>query len=166
MILKDTSRQFEPPPEGLHHAVCVDVVDLGMRPTPWGDKPKLSVVWELDLVNEKTGKRFLASRWFGATLAAKGNLRGILESWRSRPFTREELAGFDPEVLVGANAQIQVVHVIKEDGGVSARVQAVVGAPKGIPKIHPSKDYVRVKDRPETPASPEAHTEDDSEIPF
>jgi hypothetical protein len=167
MLLRDTGKKFDPAPEGLHHAVAVDVCDLGLQDTPWGPKPKIDIRWELDLINEKTGKRFIVSRWFGATLASKGALRPLLESWRGKPFTREELAGFDPEVLIGVNAQVQIVHVLKDDGDVSARVQAVVGAPKGVPKIHPSKDYVRVKDRPGTPVASEAHAEqDDESVPF
>jgi hypothetical protein len=166
MLLKDTSRRFDPVPEGLYAAVAVDVVDLGLTETPWGPKPKLQITWELDLINPQTQRRYILARWFGANLSEKGALRPFLEAWRGKKFTREELAGFDPEILVGVNCQIQVVHKIKDDGQVTSQVQAIVGAPRGVPKIHPSKEFVRVKDRPGTPPASEGHVEDETEIPF
>ena len=167
MLLKDTSRRFDPVPEGLYAAVAVDVVDLGLTETPWGPKPKLQITWELDLINPQTQRRYILARWFGANLSEKGALRPFLEAWRGKKFTREELAGFDPEILVGVNCQIQVVHKIKDDGQVTSQVQAIVGAPRGVPKIHPSKEFVRVKDRPDRPVASDAHTGDDDEsVPF
>ena len=29
------SKSYEPCPAGTHHAVCVDVIDLGMKPNPF-----------------------------------------------------------------------------------------------------------------------------------
>lgn len=165
MLLKDTSRQLEPPPEGLYACVCCDVVDLGLQDTPWGPKPKVQITWELDLVNEQTGRKFCVARWFGANLSEKGALRPFLEAWRGKKFTKEELAGFDPEVLVGVCGQAQITHRIKEDGRVTAQVQAMVGPAKGVPRMHPSKEFVRVKDR--AVAQPEPHkTDDDDSVPF
>jgi len=166
MLLKDTGKRLEPSPEGLHHAVCVDVVDLGLQDTPWGPKPKLQLTWELDLVNEKGGRRFVVARWFGANLSEKGHLRPFLEAWRGRKFTKEELAGFDPEVLVGVNCQVQVVHKIKDNGDVSAQVQAIVGAPKGVPTIRPSLEFVRVKDRTQHPTTEGSGQAEESDVPF
>jgi hypothetical protein len=36
---------YPPAPEGLHHGVCVDIVDLGIVETSFGPKPKWMLVW-------------------------------------------------------------------------------------------------------------------------
>lgn len=165
IMARENKKQYDPAPEGLHHAVCVDVVDLGMQPSPWGEKPKVRLVWEIDLVNEKIGKRFIASRQFGLSLSEKSHLRPFLEAWRSRKFTAEELTGFDLEVLVGVNCQLQIIHNIK-DNSTYANVQAIVPPPKGVPAIRPSEGYVRVKDRPAQGHSDQPEGGDDDSIPF
>ena len=45
IIAKKELSTFTPAPEGLHQAVCCDVVDLGLKNTPWGDKHKIRIVW-------------------------------------------------------------------------------------------------------------------------
>lgn len=146
IIAKKPESIFTPCPEGLHHAVCVDVVDLGIVPTPWGDKHKVRIVWQIDDDNPDTGKRYDTRQQYSLSLHEKASLRNHLESWRGRKFTDEELMGFDLEKLIGANCQIQVVHTITDQGKTYANVQAVVPAPKNTPKLSPL-DYVREKDR-------------------
>lgn len=158
---------FEPCPEGLHRAVCVDVVDMGLVPTPWGDKSKVQLRWQVEEVNTQ-GRRFEVRKMYTNSLGDKANLRKDLESWRGRKFTEGELAGFDLERLLGANAQIQVMHNVTGDGGIFANVAAIVPAPPNAPRLAPA-DYVREQDRPKPlgaggkPASPE---DDDADMPF
>jgi hypothetical protein len=143
MIIKANSG-FVPAPEGLHKAVCVDVVDKGFVETPWGEKPKVRVVWEIEAEMDD-GRRFTVGKTYTASLHEKSNLHKDLRTWRGRPFTAEELAGFDMEKVIGVPCQLLVTHVEK-DGTVYANVAAVTrlqGAP-----LKPSASYVRVKDRP------------------
>jgi hypothetical protein len=148
MLLKDNRTEFTPAPEGLHHAVAVDVVDLGLVQSQFGTKPMLKIVWQLDAENPTNGKRFMVSQRFTQSLHKKSKLRPMLEAWRGKKFTDDELKGFDPEVLVGANCQVQVVHNIGDEGTTYANVQAVVPAPRGAVKMRP-ENYVRIKDRVE-----------------
>ena len=134
-------------PEGLHHAVCVDVVDLGVVTGAFGDKHKVRIVWQIEEENDKL-RRFTARKQYNLTLHEKATLRKDLESWRGRKFTDAELDGFDLEKLLGVNCQIQVVHDIADEGTIYANVQAVVPAPKNVPKLLPL-DYTRDKDRPD-----------------
>lgn len=138
---------FTPCPEGLHHAVCVDVVDLGIVTGAFGDKHKVRLVWQIEEENDKL-RRFTARKQYNNTLHEKATLRKDLEAWRGRKFTEDELRGFDLEKLVSVNCQIQVVHDISDEGTTYANVQAVVPAPKNIPKLVPL-DYTRDKDRPQ-----------------
>jgi hypothetical protein len=151
IIVSYAKRNFEPAPEGLHRAVCVDVVDLGVQPTDWGEKHKVSIRW---LIEEKdmSGKQYMVSSRYTLSLDKKANLRKVLETWRGRKFTAEELAGFDLEKLIGANCQLQVSHSDpSEDGTVYANVQAVVPAVQGLPYLDVPRDYVRAKDRENNP---------------
>jgi hypothetical protein len=143
MILKGGG-DFQPCPEGVHNAVCVDVVDLGVLETPWGSKHKLRIVWEVEAKMDD-GRPFTVRRQFTASLHEKSELCKCLKSWRGRPFTKEELAGFDTEKIVGASAVLVVGHDEK-DGNCWANVTAVSKATK---KLEPSGKYVRVKDREE-----------------
>jgi hypothetical protein len=165
IVVRDNRKAFTPAPEGLHQAVCVDVVDLGLVEGPWGAKPTVEVRWELDLKHEETGGPFLVSKRFTLTLNEKGNLRPMLEAWRGRKFSPPELEGFDLEKLFGVNCQLQLVHVLTERGGVFANVQAVVPLGKGMTKLRPSEGYVRVIDRDKAPVNGEDGHGDDS-VPF
>ena len=161
LIVGDNSKSFEPIPEGLHQAACCDVRSLGLVDTPWGKKEKVEIRWQLDLVNEKTGKRFVAPKRYGASLSKKASLRKDLETWRGRPFTEKELEAFDLEVLLGVNCQIQVQHKPGDDGTVYSNVVAVVPLGKGMTKVR-IEDYVRMAEREGKgkPAEAEAEGED------
>lgn len=149
LILKEESSSFTPPPEGQFLAVCVDVVDLGEMKSEWQGKMsmkhKCRVVFELSEKRED-GSCYRVSRMFTASLSEKANLRAFLQSWRGKPFTREELAGFDTEVLVGINAIVQIVHAERGDR-VYANIDTIMKPMRGMPVLKPSGEYVRVKDR-------------------
>jgi hypothetical protein len=135
---------FVPAPEGLHNACCVDVVDLGDRETTWGLKHKVMLIWEIAAKMED-GKPFTVRKWYTASLNEKSNLYKDLCAWRGRPFTAQELKGFDIENVLGAPCQVFVQHSEK-DGQAYGNVSVVTKAPTG-PKLKPSEHYVRVKDR-------------------
>lgn len=166
IIAKDSRREWTPAPEGLHTAVCVDVVDLGMVPTPWGDKHKVRIIWQIEETNPDTGRRHEVRSDFGLSLSEKGRLRPTLEAWRGRKFTKEELEAFDLEKLLNAPCQVQVVHNISDEGRVFANVQAVVPAAKGMVRLSP-QEYVRVKDRAQQQENngPDMKEESDA-VPF
>ena len=86
IIAKESSGDFTPAPEGLHQAVCVDVVDLGMQDNPFqpGQKRRrVRIVWQINELMEN-GDRFTASRIFTNSLNEQGALRPSLEAWRGR----------------------------------------------------------------------------------
>lgn len=158
-------KTFTPAPAGLHQAVCVDVVDMGLLEVTYAGKTKkqhkVRIVWQLDLDTDDL-KPFTVQKRYTLSLHEKATLRKELESWRGRPFTDEELAGFDLEKLLGANAQVNVQHTTK-NGETYANVISIVPLGRGMQKLTP-RDYVRVKDRAEASPDPEPLTVDD--IPF
>ena len=169
IIAKKPESNYTPCPEGLHQAVCVDVVDLGVLKTTWGDKHKVRIAWQIEEENTDTGRRFDCRKQYNLSLHEKATLRKDLESWRGRKFTEEELAGFDLERLLNVNCQIQVVQDISDEAKVYANVQAIVPAPKNVPKLA-AQDFIREKDQPTTQGNGNSHGDfeevTDDDIPF
>lgn len=156
---------FDPAPEGLHHAVCVDVWEpwTEERPAEWGGGliDKTRIVWLIEETNPKTNRNYEVSQIYTLSLHEKANLCKHLESWRGKQFTDQEKRGFDVEKLIGVNCQIQVIHRIT-DSGTYANVQAIVPAAKNAPKMLVPADYVRKKDRAATTQNHSASADDDT----
>lgn len=147
MILSSKGN-FKPAPEGMHDAVCCDVVDLGIKSTPFGDKHKLRVCFQIAETDPETKKRYYIARQFTASIHPKSGFAKFLQQWRGKALTREELEAFDTEKLIGVNARIVVSHEERE-GEVYANIQAIMKLPKESKKMTVDKDYKRVKDRPD-----------------
>lgn len=135
MKLTEGSKNFEKHPAGTPVCTLIRIIDLGSQEVTWQGATKLShkirFVWEsTELMND--GRPFLVMRDFTASLNSKGNLRPFLEGWRGRAFTDEELAGFDPKVLIGMPCLLSLV----EDGEYT-NVNSAMRLPKGMeaPKI-------------------------------
>lgn len=182
MRVGESQSNFSPAPQGLHHAVCCEIKDLGMVDSPWGSKPTVLISWQLGEEDPDTKRRFRVFRRYNATLgkAAKpSNLRADLESWRGRAFTQTEAESFDLDSLLGKNCQISIVHALK-DGTTYANVKTVVAAPKGVPPLlivkyddaQPAtgtggkKTAAQPASAPADPDDEGATDEDDSEVPF
>ena len=149
MILKEDSgaSSWENPKPGLHQAVCVDIDDLGMQQTNYGEKHQLKLVFELDQ-QRSDGGPIRMGRKYTATLNEKGALRGDLKSWRGADLTVEEKSEFNLEKLVGAQAQLNVEEFQKQDGTAGTAIGAILPPADG-QNLEPSGDYVRAKDRKE-----------------
>lgn len=169
-----TASTFAPCPAGVHQAVCVDVVDLGLLEVTFANETKtkhmVRIAWQIEELTAD-GKPFLVQKRYTASLHEKAQLRKDLESWRGRAFTDDELRAFDLEKLIGVNALINVMQVARETGKTYANVTAVMPTKKGMPLLKP-RDYVRVCDRPVEGAPAVAGHEDgvalitEDDIPF
>jgi hypothetical protein len=175
------TKNYLPAPEGVHHAVCCDVIDLGMVKSAFLDdkgnekwQHKINVVWQIEELRDD-GKRFQLYKRYTLSLHEKAALRHDLESWRGKVFTSDELAGFDVEKLKGANCLVNVQHKKSPDGTRTyANVVSVMPLLKNMPKIAPL-DYVRPE--PATPSTGPSQAESeqpdtidreltDEDIPF
>lgn len=107
---------FEQPPVGNHPARCVRIIDIGTQRGEYKGtatmKKQVIVAWELpeELVSEgdHAGKPFMVSRFYTQSLSEKANLRHDLENWAGRPMTKEELADFIPNKLLGKACLVTV----------------------------------------------------------
>jgi hypothetical protein len=160
----DSRKEWTPAPEGLHKAVLVDMVDLGIVDGSFGPRHKVRAVWQIEDVSPDDGKRFQVSKMYTLSLNEKANLRKDLETWRGKKFTADELKGFDLEKLVGVNCQLQLIHNITDEGRTYSNVQAIIPLGKGEKRIS-AQEYIRVKYRADIVNKP--LTEDESgDIPF
>ena len=150
IIAKSTGggTDFVPCPQGVWNAVCCDVVDLGVLEVSFGGNKKkqhkIYISWQVEEVMENN-KPFLATKRYTLSLHEKAALRKDLESWRGRPFTDEELEGFDIEKLIGIPCMLNVVEN-RKDGKVYGNVTAIMRLRKGMEPLK-IRDYVRVIDR-------------------
>ena len=123
---------YDPAPEGLHNAVCIMVIDLGVQAGKFGPKSQVLLTWELVEALMDDERPFTLSRRFTASLAKKSTLRPLLESWRGRSFTKQELEGFSLKNVLGKPCQVMVKHNQSADGSRTyANVISVVPAAKG-----------------------------------
>ena len=90
MIVSETRKDFTPAPAGPQQAVCCDVVDLGMKETEYGIKPKLEIRWLLNEFNEE-GEPFMVRNWYTVSFHEKATLRKHVEAWLGRALTAAEL---------------------------------------------------------------------------
>jgi hypothetical protein len=163
---------FVPPPNGLHNAVCVDVVDLGVVNTNFGPKPQVRISFEIDKLmppdprNPAVQKPYVASRWFTKSIGKKANLRKFAEDWRGRQFTPAELEKFDLEKMLNAPAQILIQPSVRADGSTSNGITAIMRVAAGVQPLQPSGFYERVKDRkPQGAPMPHAEVTPGDEVP-
>ena len=87
---------YVPHPEGIHPAVCLDVIDLGLREVEFQGQRKM--VSKVRLVFEteqklEDGRHCTITKNFTASLHPKARLAEFLGKWRGRPVL--------PGVLVG-----------------------------------------------------------------
>lgn len=136
---------FTPVPQGTHIAICDQVVDLGkqvIKSAQYGESIKHQVYirwqipeerYEYTYEGEKREGPSTIGKTYTVSLGEKANLRKDLQAWRGKPFTPDELRGFDIAKLLGVPATITVTHTEK-DGRTFANIASVGGIPKGMPK--------------------------------
>jgi len=140
-----------PPADNLP-ARCVQIIDLGTQESEWegvkSSKRKLRLTWELPTV-EFTGQEGdtyhpVVSREYTASLHEKSILRPMLEAWRGRPFSSDELENFEITKLLDATCLIQVTHKEKKTGGQYAAIANISKLPKGMEcpdRVRPLVEY-------------------------
>ena len=144
VIPSPTQKVREIPDSGYYNAVCVDAVNLGLKPGYNGEeKKKCCLVFELD-ETDSDGRRFILYRTYTVSLHERSSPREDLESWRNKPFTDEELSGgFDLEKVVGQSREIRIIH---KQSGENTYVQIETISPAKT-MVQPSEEYTRVQDR-------------------
>lgn len=131
---------FTPIEAGVHLAICYGIYDLGTHRDEKYEKDRhqIVVLWEVPdsrIEIERDGKhldlpRAISNR-YTLSLNEKATLRKDLEAWRGKPFTAEELDGFDMRNILGKSCQLGIVHVTKGDK-TFAVINSILGLPRGV----------------------------------
>lgn len=135
-IAKEGSN-FTPLPPGTHQARCFGVVDIGTQHSEmFADAWKVMIMWETPherITMDKEGERPMTiSKEYTLSLSKKSNLRKHLETWRGKPFAKEELEGFEVANVIGAPCLLSVIHKQSGSGNTYAAIEAVSAVPKGM----------------------------------
>jgi hypothetical protein len=133
------SGDFKPHPEGIHPAVCLDVMDLGLVETEFQGQKKLVNKVKLTFESEaKTddGKNCTVSKSFTASLHPKAKLSEFIGKWRGRPVVPGE--SVDLGKLIGACCTLVISHQKSMAGKTYASIDAVS---KPTRKVTPSGTY-------------------------
>ena len=130
---------FKPHPEGIHPAVCLDVIDLGLVETEYQGQrrvvPKAKLVFETE---QKTadGRNCTVSKNFTASLHPKAKLADFIGKWRGRPVLPGE--SIDLAKLIGACCTLVISQQQNLVGKTYASIDAVSKPTK---KLVPSGYY-------------------------
>lgn len=140
--------QLEP---GTYIARCYSMIHIGTTSFEWQGQTKKSnkvrISFELPTETKvfkegESAKPWSVSSEYTLSLHEKSKFRPILESWRGKKFTDEEMDNFDVTNLVGVPAMISVIH---NDKGY-AEIATISKLPKGTecpPQVNESQvlDY-------------------------
>jgi len=112
---------FIPVPPGMHLARCYRIVDLGTQESTYMGNVKHvpRVLFQFEVHSEDSqgqplvtsnGEPMTVSKTFTLSLAEKATLRRDLETWRGKPFSKEELRGFELKNVLGQWGMITVAE--------------------------------------------------------
>tara|TARA_R110000744_G_scaffold69132_4_gene140428 strand:+ start:17 stop:655 length:639 start_codon:yes stop_codon:yes gene_type:complete len=117
--LKAEGNDFETLSAGQHLGVCYRIVDLGTREEQYKENPPkkrtlIHVTWETQEELMEDGRPFATGRSYTASLNENATFYKDLVTWRGKPFSEEELKGFDVSKMLGVPANIHIEH--NDDG--------------------------------------------------
>ncbi|WP_155931504.1 hypothetical protein [Methylopila sp. 73B] len=135
---------FQLAPEGQFAAICHKVIDCGTQTVDgqYGVQQKRQVIIGFELHGEnqigdgsgymEDGRPHVVQQKFTLSLGEKSKLRPFLQSWRGRPFTDDELEGFDISKLIAAPCMVTIQHVTSVKGKTFANITGITPKLKSI----------------------------------
>jgi hypothetical protein len=141
---------YQLPPEGVHIARCVGVVDIGTQRSTFGDgkkAPKVILIFELPnelavFVEERGEEPFHQSIIYTNSLGERSNLYRDIVAWQGKGAVdklRDDLG-----LLVGEPCMLNLIHETTKKGTTRSKVIGVTPLPKGMKvpaQISPSLTY-------------------------
>ncbi|MDX1901864.1 MAG: hypothetical protein SFW66_07680 [Gammaproteobacteria bacterium] len=136
LTAKDNGGSFVLAPEGLHVARCYALIDLGeqLNKTYGNHSPKVLIGWEFTDKLMADGRPFIHMQTYTTSLSEKSNLRGLLEAWRGKGFSADELKGFKLSTILGAPCYITTKHSVNQNTQKKwSDVISICRLPAGVP---------------------------------
>lgn len=112
-------------------ALCVDAIDLGECVKQYKGEPpyiaeEYAFIFYTGAMNPDTGRPFEVKVQCTVSMGKKANLRKLLENWRGKPYTPEQLEkGVDLHRLVGHWGLITIANEVSDAGNRYAKVMSV-----------------------------------------
>jgi hypothetical protein len=134
-------KTYTPAPSGNFPAICISFIDCGTQETSFGYKRQIKLRWELPTEKMADLRPFTITQTYTWSMNAKSRFRQDLESWRGRPFRKEDFGseGFDTRKLLGVACLLNIIH--KESGDQTyANIQSISPIPKGMPAPGPASN--------------------------
>lgn len=131
---------FELTPAGSHVAICYRIIDLGTQIIEFNGETKrqhkIMIGWELTNEPMLDGRPFSINKRYTYSSSDKSTLRKDLESWRGKPFSKEDFGKFDIFKLIGIPCMLGVVHA-ERNGKTYSNITSIMRLPKGMeaPKL-------------------------------
>jgi len=145
LIAKDSGGggNFTPVAPGMHLARCYRIVDMGTQKTDFQGQVKhlQKVMLQFEVHGEDEDGRPLVtakgepmsiSKNFTLSLAEKATLRLDLQAWRGRPFTADELRGFELKAVLGVWAMITAARALGKNGKEFTNIVSINPVPAAI----------------------------------
>ena len=118
-------------------ARCVSLIDTGDQFNEMSGRLQRQIILMFELPTEfvevdgEKKPRFM-SITYTLSLSDKAKLRQVLETWRGKSFTEQELKGFDMRTIVGAPCMLSVVHKQSKNGNTYANIGGITKPMKGL----------------------------------
>ena len=127
-----------PPLEaGSYLARCVQIIDLGEQMNELAGKLQRQVMLMFEIPSERIeingeDKPRMISATYTLSLSDKAKLRSVLESWRGKQFTDEELAAFDLRKVLNTPCLLSVVEKTSKTGNKYSSIGSISRCMKGV----------------------------------
>lgn len=138
LIAKETKGTGAKPIEpGLYPARCVGVVDIGLQHNDFKGKDTNQVIIVFELPTERievdgVDKPRWQSGFYTSSLHEKAKLRKMLEAWRGKVFTADELRGFDLTQIIDKPCLLNIANKQKANGDIRSEISSVSPLMKGM----------------------------------
>lgn len=136
MIASDNGGQvIEKLENGVYTAVSSAIIDLGLQKNEQFKKiqRKFMMIWtiigeEVEINGEKQPRTI--SKEYSFSLNEKSTLRKDLQAWRGKPFSEEELQGFNILAVLNKACQLQIILEEKNNKKYN-NIAGIMSLPKG-----------------------------------
>jgi hypothetical protein len=139
-----------PHADGTYPAVCVDIINLGKVLDTYPGRtpelvPKCALVFQTNAENPDTHEPLTVHTELTVSFGRKAKLRKLLESWRGKMYSDEEVQhGIPLHKLEKVNALINIIHKVSGAGNTYAVIDSIMPPIKGSARIEPHK-YTRAE---------------------
>lgn len=136
MIASDNGGQtIEKLENGVYTAVSSAIIDLGLQRNEQFGKTqrKFMMIWtiigeEIEINGEKQPRTI--SKEYSFSLNEKSTLKKDLQAWRGKPFSEEELQGFNILTVLNKACQLQIILEEKNNKKYN-NIAGIMSLPKG-----------------------------------